>query len=513
MTEAVVAERRRVSAIWLVPIVALVLGLSVVIYTVVNQGPEIRIEFGTADGLEAGKTKIRARSVEVGLVDEVMLNEDLESVTVVAQLDPVARSLLREDTQFWVVRPRVGLSGVSGLGTLLSGAYIELEPGSGAKGRRDFAGLEDVPVTEAGTPGLRLVLLSEQAGSVGPGNPVLYRGYRVGRVEEADFDPEGRRVRYAIFIDAPYDELVNRGTRFWNASGIALRTSAGGIELEMGSLESLVAGGVAFDLPQGSVAGGPVEYGAEFTLHGSRDAASEPSYRHGLDYVVSFVQSTRGLSRGAPVEYRGIPVGAVQRILLEELTSQSGPGGTGLAIPVLVHLEPARLGLPDSEEGAAWLRQAIEIGVENGLRAALQSGNLITGSLLISLDYFPEEGAAEVGTFGSWQTLPSISGGFARIERQVAQLLDKLNRLPLEQTVLSADGTLKEFESTLAELRTLVASFSPQSPLHEDLRRAVTELNRTLQEVRKLSRTVEQQPNSVIFSKPIEPDPEPRVER
>ncbi len=252
MTEAVVSSRRRLPAIWLVPVVAVVLGIYMVIYTVMTEGPEITIIFSTAQGIEAGRTKISSLSVEVGLVEGVTLNEDLDSVTVVARLERENASLLRDDSRFWVVRPRLGAGGISGLSTLLSGAYIELEPGSGApSARRDFVGLDDIPVTAVGTPGLGLVLISERAGAVSPGQPVLYHGYRVGRVETTVFDPDARRVRHGVFIEEPFDKLVNQSTQFWDAGGIVVRTGAGGLLVDVESLQSLLIGVVAFGVPEG----------------------------------------------------------------------------------------------------------------------------------------------------------------------------------------------------------------------------------------------------------------------
>jgi paraquat-inducible protein B len=253
-----VKQRRRISGIWLVPIVAVVIGIWMVIDNLMSRGPEITIVFSTGEGIEANKTKIKFRAVDVGLVGGVGLDDDLEHVVVTAQLDKAARSLLREDTQFWVVRPRIGPGGVSGLGTLLSGGYIQLAPGAGAEGRRKYAGLESPPVTPAGTPGLKLTLTSEEAGSVGSGDPILYRGFRVGRIETDEFDVDSQKMHYGAFIEAPYDELITSATRFWNASGIALSAGADGLEVDIASLESLLVGGVVFGLPEGIRPGRPI---------------------------------------------------------------------------------------------------------------------------------------------------------------------------------------------------------------------------------------------------------------
>lgn len=522
--EASVRERRRISFVWVVPIVALVLGIWMVIYTLMSEGPAITIVFETAAGIEADKTKVRALSVEVGIVESVALAEDLERVVVTAQLDRAAAPLLREDSQFWVVRPRVGTTGVSGLGTALSGAYIQLEPGTGEAGRRDFVGLEEPPITPVGTPGLPLELVSEAAGSVSAGDPILYKGFRIGRIESAEFDVTTREMRYRAFIDAPYDELVTTSTRFWNASGISVKSSAEGIEVDTASLEALLIGGVAADRPEGVEPGGAVSPGTRFRLYSSYSKVNEQPYRVGLEYVVTFSQSVRGLQAGAPVEYRGIQAGRVQRILLQEL-SEGGVRGTGAAIPVLVRLEPGRLKLPDTEEGAAALEAAVTAGVGNGLRATLATGSLVTGSKYVAFDYYPDSDPAELGRFADRPTIPTVPSGLEGIQQQIAALLEKLNELPLEDTVRRANRTLAGLETIVAsremrelpgtlegaleELRSTLDSVSPDSPLQERLQRTTTELDRSLKSLRRLLETLEEQPNALIFSRIPREDPQP----
>jgi paraquat-inducible protein B len=506
-TPATVKQRRRIAPIWVVPIVAVLLGLWMVVHNYRTQGPDITITFSTADGIEAGKTKVKALSVELGLVTSVHLGEDLDSVVVTARLERSAIPLLREDTQFWVVRPRVGAAGISGLGTIMSGGYIELAPGTGSEGRRKFTGLDEIPVTPAGTPGLHLRLVGERAGSVSTGDPILFKGFQVGRVESAEFDVESHRMRYSAFIEAPYNELVTTSTRFWNASGLSFSASAEGIEVNTGSLQSLFLGGVAFGLPEEVKPGAPVESGAEFSLFPDYKSINVRPYRHSLEYVVLFDQSVRGLLPGAPVEYRGLRAGEVERILIEEMIAERPEGG-GVAMPVLIRLEPGRVGLEDSEESLANLSQRIELAVRNGARATLSTGNLLTGSRYVSFDVYPDQEPAELGSFAGYDTIPTIPSGLEGIQQQVAALLDKLNALPLEDVAVSADQTIQELEGTIAELRMLVASEELQS-LPASLEETLAELDRTLQSIDGLATTLSDQPNSLIFSREPEIDPEP----
>ncbi len=518
--------RRRISTIWLVPIVALVLGAWMVIHTLRSQGPEIEIVFSSGASLEADKTKIKFRSVEVGLVESVGLAENLESVVVTARLDKEASPLLREDTQFWVVRPRVGPGGVSGLGTLLSGGYIQLAPGTGEEGRRDFEGLDDPPVTPTGAPGLHFKMVGDHAGSVGGGDPILYEGFRVGRIESAEFDVASQKMHYDAFIEAPYDDLVTSASRFWNASGVTLSATADGIKVRTASLETILIGGVVFGLPEGVKPGGPVEADETFRLYESYASVNEQPYRYNLEYVVRFARSVRGLRPGAPVEYRGIPIGRVERVLLAELVSGGkGLSGKGEPIPVLIRLEPGRFELPDSEEGVATFERVIAVAVGNGLRATLSTGSLITGSLYVSFDMRPDEPAAEIGEFAGHPTLPTVGGGLEGIEVRVTRLLDKLNALPVEDlldgvdrlladldAVVASDATQNlpaSLDATLVELRRALDSVSGDSAMQERLLRTMTELDRTLAALRQLLQSLDDQPNAVIFSRDPPADPEP----
>ena len=426
--EAEIGEGRRISMVWVVPIVALAIGLWMIVYTISSQGPEITILFSNAEGIEAGKTKIKVLSLEVGLVETASLNHDLDKVVITARIDKEAEPLLRDDTQFWVVRPRIGSDGISGLSTLLSGGFIQLAPGSGPDGRRDFLGLDEPPITPAGAPGIHLELVSDRVGSVGSGDPILYEGYRVGRVEGARFDVATQEARFGIFIEAPYDQLVSANTRFWNASGVTLSATADGVEVRTDSFESLLVGGVAMGLPASIGPGEPVEPNTLFRLHPDRRSVDERPYKQALEYVVLFSQSVRGLAPGAPVEYRGIPAGRVERVLLEDFAA--GIRGENDAIPVLLRLEPGPQGLPDTPAGKQQLADAIERAVPDGLRVSLGTGNLLTGSLYIELDFHPDAEEAEMGIFAGRPTIPAIGGGLAGLQTRVATMLDKVNALP-----------------------------------------------------------------------------------
>lgn len=535
-----VSRGTQFSAVWIIPVVAVVIGIWMVAHTMMTEGPTITIDFKTAEGLEAGKTKIRVLSHETGLVEDVVLKPDVSGVTATVKLEREAKSLLRQDTRFWVVRARVAAGGVSGLGTLLSGAYIEMAPGSSKVQSKTFVGLEEPPLTPVGAPGIRLTLFSNQAGSVSTGNTVLFQGYGVGRIEATTFDTERQLVQYDIFIDAPFHKLIHHGTRFWDVSGISVNASASGIQVKTGSMETILLGGVSFATPPGIPAGSPVTDHTEYMLYSSYDEILENPYTHGTYYVVSFKQSLRGLIPGAPVEYRGIQVGQVKRILVKEL-AQQGMEGTGKAIPVLIYLEPGRLQIPDTVDSLAKLRADIKKSVRNGMRATLQTGNLLTGQQLISIDYYPDEDPKELGQFEQYTTIPTIETGVDRLETQVNSLLEKLNALPLEETVIGANKAIAsadvalvslkttldstnnllinsnteampdELVATLKKTRLVLDGFTQNAELYKNLNASLRTLDATLNNTQVLTRKLADKPNAVLLPASTEPDPIPKA--
>ncbi|MEP5764659.1 MAG: intermembrane transport protein PqiB [Halieaceae bacterium] len=526
------------NAIWVIPILAVVLGVWMVAHTWMTEGPEIMISFDTAEGLTAGKTKVKYRNVEMGVVQEVILSDDFQGVLAKVKMERQALPLLRDDTRFWVVTAQIGVGNISGLDTLLSGAYIRMGPGEGKIGTRRYDALERPPQTAAGAPGLRLRLEGDRAGSVSTGDSVVYRGYKVGRIENMEFDADRRRAMYTVFIDAPYDELVDSSVRFYNISGISLNASAEGLQVSTGSMDTVLLGGVTFATPPGMPAGEPVENNTEFKLYGSLEEAETNPFSFGSYYVVRFSQSIKGLLPGAPVEYRGIPIGRVERLMYKDMILQNRAafeageedlGGDAEPIPVLLYIEPARLGLPDNAESVAMLSQTVSAGVPAGMRATIETGNLLTGAKYIGIDRFEVDETVEMGEWGGYPEIPTIGGGFDQVLVKVNELLDKFNRLPLDQTVGNANEALAELDKTLAglrkivnnkdtqalpgELRATLDGLSPDSPLYQNLNSTLQQLNRTLGNVESLTRTLSGQPNAAIMPSKLPPDPIPEAKR
>jgi paraquat-inducible protein B len=536
---ATITQGRKFSGIWIIPILALALGAYMVVNNLMNEGPEIEIAFTTANGLEQGKTKVKYRDVDMGLVQGVRLNDKFDGVIATVKLDRQTLPLLRKDTRFWVVTARVGVDNISGLDTLLSGAYIQLSPGTETESSRKFVGLEHPPETPAGAPGLRLRVTSDRASSVSAGDAVLYKGYKVGRVESMRFDPADKLAHYEIFIDAPFHELVNSNVRFWNTSGISLSADASGFRVETGSLDTVLFGGMSFAVPEGAKDGDKVEPNTEFHLYHTYEEILENPYKFGTYYVVSFSQSVKGLVAGAPVEFRGIQIGNVERIMFKEgqsLQIKSNAQGKGAPIPILIYVEPGRLELPDQEASIATLREAVTRGVGAGLRASMESGNLLTGAKYINFDFYADAKPASEGAFLEYTTIPTIETGLAQLAQSVNSILTTIDKLPLAETVAGANQSIAKLNQSLASLNTIlnnqsmqqlpvqldktlqdlqaaVNSLTPNSAAHQSLNSSLLSLNRTIGNLETLTRKLADQPNAVILPSNSTPDPLPEVSK
>jgi len=533
--QAEISRGRSFSGIWIIPLIALLLGVYMVVHTWLTEGPTITIAFNNASGLAEGKTKIKYRSVDMGVVEEVRLNDEFDGVIATIKLDRQTLPLLRDDTRFWVVTAQVGIGNITGLDTLLSGAYIQLAPGTGKEGQRKFVALEKPPLTPAGAPGLRIQLTSERTSSVSAGDKVLYKGYQVGRVETMEFSPADRRMHYKAFIDAPYHELVNSAVRFWDVSGISLSAGADGFKVDTASMDTILLGGVTFGVPEGIESGDAVKHDTEFKLFASYEDTLKNPYKYGTNYIVSFDQSIKGLSAGAPVEFRGIPIGRVERVLFKEGIVQgikAGSSGKGGPIPILIYLEPGRLGLPDRQASVENLMTAISNGVNNGLRASLESGNILTGAKYVSIDYFQGVEEATLGTFMEYTTIPTIETGLGQLEQKLNAVLDTINALPLDDTVTNANAAIATLNETLAGLHTIMASqstqqlpvelsttlqrlqstldgLSPNSEAYQSINSSLLRLNRTMGNLESLTRTLSGQPNAAVMPSNPTPDPIP----
>jgi paraquat-inducible protein B len=488
LPEVAVAPRRGVSIVWLIPVIAGLIALWLGYTTIMEQGPTVFITFKTAEGLEAGKTKVKYRDVEVGQVEDVEIAEDASHVIVTASLIKGTEPHLTENTRFWVVRPRLGAGGISGLSTLVSGAHIEIEVVDIESGlgdpKRTFTGLEVPPVVLAYEPGRRFLLRADSLGSVGPGSPIHFRGLDVGEVLGYELAEDGRGVKIHAFIKEPHYGLVREESRFWNASGIEVSVGADGVKISTTSLQALLTGGIAFETPFSGASTGPAEEGTVFRLYDDLASVSEAAYTEKTPYVAYFDGSVRGLQVGAPVEFRGIRVGSVTDVALEinQVT-------TDIRVSVTFQIEPQRVNVLDvtgaktKERGDPYENMADL--VERGLRAQLESGSLLTGQLVVELAFHPDSPAAELRTKGRYPEIPTVPSDLEEIRQSVEQVLANIANLPLEALV-------EDLRRTIQNADRLIAS--------PELMQSVVSLNKTLDDIQGLVRNIDGKAAPVLTS-------------
>ena len=530
------------SVVWVIPLVALIAGGWLLMKQIRNTGPKITLLMDSADGIEVNNTVIKVLSVDVGRVTQIKLREDQKGVAVTAQLNADAKDMMRSDTQFWVVKPRIDQSGVTGLGTLLSGSYIAFTPGKSEETKSEFQVLDIPPIAAIGQSGLRLKLVGENDRILSVSSPVLYENFMVGQIESATFDPLSQKVHYTIFIQSPNDKLINAKSRFWLESGISVKTSGSGIELHSAPLPALLSGAISFDSPK-SVQHQAVGNDDEFALYNSRSEVENLGDERSLYYTAFFTQSVRGLITGAPVEYKGINIGVVADVPYFAPNDSLHLFDNGW-IPVRIRLEPSRMEINAEAQSKAHWQQQFQTALNKGLTAVISSNNLITGSKMIELTDQPSSSPKlkPHSVYGGDTVIATRGGGLDDLQAQVSALLDKFNRLPLDKTVGSLNGSLDELKKTLntanrtltsvnrlvaqpqtqgipaelnqtlKELRQVLQGVSPQSPVYGDVQQTLQNLDKTLKDVQPVIQTLKEKPNALIFNSNSK-DPIPKGSR
>ena len=469
-----VSKGRRISAVWLIPLVALLVSLGVAWRNYDERGPLIEIVFDNAAGIEAGKTAIRFRDVTVGTVEEVRLSPDLQRVVVAARIHKNLAEYLDEDARFWVVRPSITSQGISGLDTVVSGAYIDAfwnnEPG---ERRYSFVALPTPPLTPAGQPGTRVRLRAPEGGSMVVGAPVLFKQIQVGRIENIELTEAGD-VMIDIFVNAPNNKWLTEGARFWNASGFNISLGPAGAELNVASLLSIVQGGVSFDTVAPDAR--PVEAGHVFQLYDTeRDARrnvieTETGYRQMVSAY--FDGSVQGLAAGAPVEFRGVTVGEVASV--QAVIQQAESGAPRVAMQATLGLLPRRMGVAEGSEAemSAGLLDLLASEVEQGMRARLAASGLLGQTLFVDLAML---GDAPPGAFDRdaqpFPVIPTAPSDTTALTASAQELMQRLAGLPIEDM-------MREVQSLIANVNTLVSS--------EGVRQAPENLGLLLGDLRKV---------------------------
>jgi len=524
--QAPVKTRRfGISLVWIVPIVAVLVGISLVVHNVMQEGPTIIVNFKTGSGLTANKTEVKYRNVVIGQVTDVELSGDQKSVDATIKLSKQAETFTREDSQFWVVRPRIGAGGVSGIDTLLSGDYIGADVGQSDGRSKNFKGLENPPPITYGEPGKRFMLHAPDLGSLDIGSPVYYRKIPVGQVVTYALNPEGKGVDIEVFIHAPNDAFVTENTRFWNASGIDINVGANGFAVKTESLSTMLVGGIAFRAPDYSPNDVAAADDKDFELFADQQSALAPPNGKAQYMVLRFEQSLRGLKVDAPVEFLGMEIGRVVGINLDfDAKKRTFPLNVGIVI------YPQRLGQAykkmltefkhDPNDEAAGIR-LLGTFVDNGLRAQARSGNLLTGQLYVALDFFPKAEKVAFDPTARPVVLPTVPGSLEQLQEKLEAVVDKLNKLPVDRIANNLDSNLIELrkgltqfnaktlpgvQSTLADvsktLQSASSTLAEDSPQREKLTETLDELGRMSRSLRELSDYLGRHPESLIRGRP-----------
>ena len=514
------ARKARISLVWLVPIVAGVIGLSMVIHDFLNVGPKVVVSFQTAEGLEAKKTQVKYKNVVIGTVTDITLSDDRTHVLATIELNQSAAPFTRADSQYWVVRPRIGAHGISGVDTLLSGAFIGADAGSSEKTEKNFTGLENPPPVTFGEKGKRFILHTDDLGSLDIGSPIYFRRIQVGQVVAYELAKDGKGVDVEIFINSPNDKYVLDDSRFWNASGVDVSVGAAGLKVSTQSLTSIISGGIAFREPKYSPDAKPAQGNAEFKLFEDQATALAPPDGEPKYIRMRFNQSLRGLVVNAPVDFLGVNIGRVVSVDLDyDPASGSFPGVVGAVI------YPQRLGaandkLREQAGGGDEEEQTSRIlgrFVERGLRAQVRTGNLLTGQLYVAMDFDPKAPKIAYNAKARPLEIPTVGGSFDKLQEQLQAFVDKLGKIPIDELATNLNGSLVELQKTMKQVNTDIlpqmrgtlqqaqktigtanSAFSEDSPARQQLGQAMEEVQRTARSVRVLTDFLSRHPESLI---------------
>ena len=522
-------RRSRFSVVWILPLVALAVAGYLGFTSLRSEGPTITLTFKSGDGLVAGQTKVQHKAVQLGTVERVRLADDLQSVVVDVKMRGEAEPFLTDRARFWVVRPRLSSGSISGFETLLSGSYIEMDPGAtGGTKARQYTGLESPPGVRSGEPGRTYKVQSPRLGSLSAGAPVFFRDITVGEVLGYDIGDGSGPVTITVFVRDPFDNFVRQGTHFWNASGLSVQVGGDGIHVELASLQAVLAGGVAFDTPHTSPPPKTQPEGSEFPLYANYAEAQASGYTKRLPFVSYFASNVRGLAVGGAVEFFGIQIGTVTEVSLDV----DPVAGSARAV-VRYEIQPERIN-PTNDVLEHDPLDASRNLVAKGLRAQLKTASYLTGSLVLALDFIPNTPAADIRVVGRDIVIPSVGGGLDTILSSVGDIAAKLDRLPIDEIGANLNGTLraasgaassfsalaKEAEKglspVLSRLPALVASiqdtvaragktvgalgtsYGEDSQFNRELSRALVQVGDTARSIRLLADFLDRHPEALI---------------
>lgn len=537
-SSAAAIERRpkkRPSIIWVIPIIALILTSLLVWKNTFDQGPAITLNVGSADGIEAGKTLVKFRSVKIGVVQEVKLSPDYNSTILTIQMDKGTDNMLKQDTKFWIVKPRIEHTGISGLDTLLSGPYIELSIGESEYTSSSFTAIDKPPVNPFSEKGVTYQLYSAGSKRLSVGEAVTFRGFDVGAITDATFDMEKKKILYKIFIRDPYTQLVNRSTKFWVSSGIDLSISANGLSVNTDSLDNLVSGGVSFEqfMPQEK----DMETAPEdsvFELYLKHEDARIAALSEGLLYVIMLDKSLGQLSPGALVTFNGVKVGEVVKAPWFDDFSSVFESKT---LPVLFAISTYDFDRHDVQSLIDSYLQS------NRLCAQIASSNLLLGQNKIDLTIDADSKcklkpefsqlhstAMEEGvlTYRGKKVVPLMVGN--SINDQIDSFMQQLNSMDfagisdeMKNSMQAFTAAMEAFTTSNAALEQtkavqkmatafenfnkVVSAYGSDTPMYKSLNQSLSTMERLLKDISPAVKEMGQNPSAILFGGADDPLP------
>lgn len=543
LPEAVVVAKTSVSYIWIIPLVAVFIAAWLAYKSVSEQGPMVTITFQHAEGIEAGKTKIRYKDVEIGVVQQVELTSDLSRVVVTAQFVKGADRYLKQETRFWIVKARLKAGEVSGLDTLFSGIYIGVDPAINGETTYNFEALDKPPVVTSEQNGRNFILRAQSLGSVDIGTPVYFRQIDVGQVVGYQLSEDKQHIDIQVFVYAPFHNLVTTSSRFWEESGVDVSMDTSGFRVDSESVMTMLLGGISFETPVSLDKAEAAQENTVFEFYENRQATQVKRYAAKSYYMLYFDESVRGLAPGASVEFRGMQIGRVVDVRIE-----FDKDHLEVRIPVLIEVEPERFNIvaQNKKDRKITLEDSynvFESMVAKGLRAKLKNANLLTGKLLVDMDFYQNVPVAAIQKNGDYPVFPTIATEFGEITAGLAKMIGKVNALPLEtitenvvqitakinmlmsdpelgktvthlnelllsikknstdintQSIPALNESFIKAQETLASIQRLAG---PDGPAGRELNRLIIDFTEAARAVREMAEYLERHPESVLYGK------------
>ncbi|HEY6527629.1 MAG TPA: MlaD family protein [Cellvibrionaceae bacterium] len=533
LSKPMVTPFQKLSPVWLIPIVALIIALWLAINSWQEKGQDIEILLNAAAGIEVGKTQVRLKDVPVGKVSKMQLTADLSKVRLRVTLEREIAKHLSANTRFWLVSPRISVAGVSNLGTLVSGVYIVMDPGEPGPFSTNFDGLPEPPAIESSVKGTTFLLRADSLDSVDMGSPVYYRQLKVGEVTSYKLSEIGDAVEIRVFVQAPHDKLISTHSRFWNVSGVDINLGPDGVKAQVASLVSFLGGGIAFENVNAYENAEPAKANQTFFLYADKESVLEGRFNAKFYYLLKFSHSVRGLKAGAPVEFRGIKVGEVVDVVLSSIENHDK------TLLVYITLEPERF-KADLEPKREVIDDMVARMVEQGLRGQLRTASLLTGSLYVDLAFENKQRPGKLLISDNHSEIPTLDDPLDQLSKQISEITDKFNRIPsdkigadlaksmaslasimntleknntagkldgtlgnIEKGTANLDKTMAEATQTLAQLRVTLKSldttFAPDSQLHFEIIEMLNSVTEAADSFDRIADQLKRYPNALIF--------------